>query len=323
MMISPRKARKVWGSAVAGLVGAVGVVVAAGCGAGGASPGPVPTPAPSSMAQVELPIAAYELTDQQSAEEEYLNLRLEQVCMSRLGFRFLPGLSAGYIADGVRIQREVDSRRYGVTDLAAVRGYGYYLPPWTAGPGTPVPVGSLPHAEQVALLGQSTGQGSGSSSAAASSISRSNPPPGGCRGWSQGQLAAAGVSAQQTSATALAAQIRQDAFDKAQSDPRVRAVFAKWSACMRSHGYGYSTPFTAAADPRWNKTGPASRSEITTAETDVACKLQANVLGVDFAVESDYENAAIAKNAGTLAQAKADDNIAARGLNHLLAKYRN
>lgn len=315
-------ARGAWGGAVAGLVLAV---VAAGCGSGGQSMRvvPVPTPAPGSVAQRELPIAAYELTDQQSAAEAYLNLRLEQLCMSRLGFRFLPGLSAGYIADDVRIERELDSRRYGVTDLAAVRRYGYQVPPWTAGPGTPVSLGSLPRAEQVALLGRGTGSGSGPSSAAASSISRANPPPGGCRGWSQSQLAAAGVSAQQSSTAALAAQIRQDAFEKAQSDPRVKAVFGKWSACMRSHGYDYSTPFTAAADPRWNITGPVSRSEIETAETDVACKLQANVLGVDFAVESDYENAAIAKNAGTLAQAKADDNIAARGLNRLLAKYRN
>jgi hypothetical protein len=323
MMISPRKA---WGSAAAGLAS---VVVVAGCSAGG--PGtravpvatPVPTPAPASVAQLQLPIAAYELTDQESAEEDYLSQRLTQVCMRQLGFRYLPGLSAGDIADDVRTERELDSRRYGVTDLAVVRADGYHLPPWTLGAWPPPRLNTLPHAEQAALLGPGTGPGGESSGAAVNSYSRANLPPGGCLGWSQSELAAAGVNVQESSDSELAAQIQQDAFEKAQSDPRVRAVFAKWSACMRSHGYDYSTPFKAAGDPRWNMTAPASRSEIKTAETDVACKLQTNVLGVDFAVESDYENTAIAENAGALAQAKADNNIQARGLNRLLAKYRN
>lgn len=317
MTISPRK---VWQGAAAGLAC---VVVMAGCGAGGprTPPAPVPTPAAASMAQLELPIAAYELTDRQSAEENYLDLRLTQVCMRRLGFRFLPELSADDVTDDIRIQREVESRRYGVTDLAAVRRYGYQLPPWTSGPGFPRRVGSLPQAEQVALTGP--GPSGGSSGGAASSYNRTHVPPGGCRGWSESELGAAGVDAQQSRASELVAQIREDTFEKAQSDPRVRAVFAKWSACMRSHGYDYPTPFKAAGDPRWNTTGPASHGEVKTAETDVACKVQANVLGVDFAVESDYENTAIAANAATLAQAKTEDNIQARGLNRLMAKYRN
>ena len=274
----------------------------------------------SSMAQLQLPIAAYELTDQQSAEEDYLGLRLTQVCMSRAGFKFLPGLSAGYIADDVRIQREFESRRYGVSDLTVVTRYGYHLPGWITGPGTPDSLASLPRAEQAALAG--TDPADRSSGAAASGHGRTGPPAGGCLDWSNNELAAAGISPG-SGASEVVAQIRQESFVKAQSDPRVRAVFAAWSACMRSHGYHYSSPFTAAADSRWTTASSASPAEITTAETDVACKSRANVLGVEFAVESDYENAAIANNNNTaaLAQAKAAANIQGRSLNRLMAKY--
>jgi hypothetical protein len=311
-----------WGGGAAGLVCIV--VALAGCGAGSAEPhvAAVPVPTPSSMAQLALPVAAYELTDQQSAEEQYLELRLAQVCMSRAGFRYLPGLSAGSIAEDVRIEREFDSRRYGVSDLAVVARYGYHLPAWVTGPGISGSPGSLPRAERAALVG--TGVTGGSSAAAAGSHSRaSGPPPGGCLGWSDSQLAAAGVNVEDSSASPLAAQIQQQGFEQAQSDPRVRAVFAAWSACMRVLGYRYATPFAAAEDPRWNMAVPASPGEIATAKADVACKMRVNVLGVEFAVESDYENAAIAANAGPLAQAKAEDASQVRGLSRLLDKYLN
>ncbi len=313
-----------WGGGAAGLVCIV--VALAGCGAGSAKPHlvAVPIPTPSSMAQLALPVAAYELTDQQSAEEQYLELRLAQVCMSRAGFRYLPGLSAGSIADDVKIEREFDSRRYGVSDLAVVARYGYHLPAWVTGPGIPVSPGSLPRAERAALVGVGTGVAGGSSAAAAGAHSRAGgPPPGGCLGWSDSQLAAAGVNAEGSSASQLAAQIQQQGFEQAQSDPRVRAVFAAWSACMRVLGYRYATPFAAAEDPRWNMAVPASLGEIATAKADVACKMRVNVLGVEFAVESDYENAAIAADAGTLAQTKAEDASQARGLSRLLDKYLN
>jgi hypothetical protein len=52
----------------------------------------------------------------------------------------------------------------------------------------------------------------------------------------------------------------------------------------------------AQADPRWSGT-TASAIEIATANDDVACKVRVNLIGVEYAVVSDYQNAGIALSA--------------------------
>jgi hypothetical protein len=297
------------------LVGSATVTVVsgvlAGCSAGGSTqaPAPVPVPTPTSFAQLQLPINAYALTDTQSADAQYIGQRMIHVCMARFGFNYPSpgetGPGAAQLAEALQIG---GSRLWGVSDPVAAREYGYTLP--STGPVTPPPnkKNLLPSAELAVLNGPTS----------ASSQDGQQIPVGGCIGQTQREQAAAGISYQ---GSALVAEIAAKSFVKTLSDPRTLAVFAKWSACMRSSGYNYSTPLKAVADPRWNLNAPPTQAEIQTAETDVACKFKTNLLGVTFAVQSDYENGLIEQNAQALAQVKAAVDAEARKLPQLVIKY--
>jgi hypothetical protein len=114
--------------------------------------------------------------------------------------------------------------------------------------------------------------------------------------------------------------IQAGAFQSAQSDPRVLAAFQAWSACTQTSGHHYGTPFTAAGDPRWGTDSPAGPAEIRTAEQDLGCKLKVNLLGIEFAVVSDYQNAGLAKNAQVLPGIKAEIAEESADLSRLMAR---
>lgn len=302
------------------------VLAGTGCASGGSAAGPAPrpasapsagpmpsgTPTPSSVLQYQLPLAAYQLTPLQNAEEDYLAQRLEQLCLGKLGFRFLPGLSKTKIARSARITDEFETRLYGVSDPVAVRTYGYHLPSWVQGSGKPVNAAQLGTAAWAALTGKGPAPAG------------QPVPPGGCSGQAERELQQAGISAstQQSGGSdpaTLASSVQLSSFEHAQSSPPVRAVFARWSACMRGYRDHYATPFTAAGDPRWARRTAPSPLEIETAEHDITCKLRVNVLGVEFAVVSRYQNQAIAARAAAFAQAKKVISSEALGLRRLMA----
>src|ERR1019366_4852313 len=311
------------------LGGAAVAAMAVGCGSHGPAVRPTagPTPSPSSAAQLQLPIAAYEFSAAQSQEEQYVKQRLVQACMATYGFSYLPELSSSTITNGVQILQEFNSRRYGVSDGAAARSYGYHIPAWAAGSGPRGLKAQFSRAELLVLDGPATGPGTRSASGSQSPASGQGTklPTGGCEGRANSELLAAGINDQSRGngggASALAEDIEGQAFAQTQSDHRVLAVYTAWSECMRQHGYDYSTPFKAAADPQWNMSVPPTQTEIQTAEADVSCKFRTNLLGITYAVESDYENAAIAKNALALAQLKSQVAAQAKKLEYLLARY--
>ncbi len=295
----------------------VAVAVITGCASGRpiAPPALVATPVLRSVSRVQLPIAAYELTETQMAQVQYLTQRLRQRCMRNFGFEYLPDLSTVSIAQTVRTAQEFDSRWYGISDETAARTYGYQLPTWVNGPAAPQAIADLSAAERGVLDGSA-------------SIYHNRPvPPGGCVSAAAEQLAQATITADvQRSGGAdlstLVGSIRRNDFNRAQSDPRVLAEFAAWSTCMDSHGYHYSNPFAALADPRWGTMGATpSALEVQTAEDDIACKLRVNLLGVEYAVVSDYQNADIAKNAQALTAAKTQVAQETEALPRLVAQY--
>jgi hypothetical protein len=79
----------------------------------------------------------------------------------------------------------------------------------------------------------------------------------------------------------------------------VRAVFTKWSACMKRSGYHYSTPRDTNRNRAFNTDGRSRRVtklELTTAVADVRCKRETNVINVWAGVETAYQKIAIAQN---------------------------
>ena len=308
------------GAAVAALAVGCGNPSAAPPAASAPPPAAVPTPSSSAVRTAALPISAYQLSGQQRSAEHYVAQRLLQTCMARYGFSYLPGLSSKSIADNARVLQVFDSRRYGVSSAAAARAYGYNLPPWVTGSGPTDLKAQMSPAELLALAGPAARPGSRPVAATRLVIRDTPIPAGGCEGQAGRDLLAAGIL-QSLPGGGLAADIEGQAYARAQSDRRVLNVYHAWSACMRQYGYRYATPLKAATDPRWNLSAPPTRAEIQTARADVACKLRTNLLGITFAVESDYENAAIAQNAAALAELKYQVRAQGNDLARLLARY--
>lgn len=309
-------ARSILLSAVGSVTLAVVIGTAiAGCGSdqpAAAKLAPVPVPTPTSWAQLQLPIDAYELNETQTAQVQYVGQRLLQACMAKYGFTYPPAnwINVTEISETVHAQQIADSRRWGISDPVAAREYGYHLPPM----GSPsqqqtaqqIRMRSLPRAESTVLYG----------SASASSSHGQAIPVGGCTDQSTRELNATGVS---QAGSMLVAEIDRNGFEKALSDSRTLAVFGQWSACMKSHGYDYSSPFQPYSSG--TQTASPTSAEIQTAKADVACKMKTNLLGVTFAVESDIENQMIEQNAQALAHLKTSVAAQQRALAQLVVRY--
>ncbi|MDY0914973.1 hypothetical protein [Rathayibacter festucae] len=74
------------------------------------------------------------------------------------------------------------------------------------------------------------------------------------------------------------------------SDSRVEEVVEEWSACMKKRGFEYPDPVTAMIDQGW-KPGVSSVSaeQIATATADMDCKAETNLVGIELAVQSAYD----------------------------------
>lgn len=300
------------------LTGVAAAAMITGCaGRPPAHPAPKATAVLSGVSQGRLPIDSYELSHQQAAQILYLTQRLRQLCMRDFGFDFLPKLSTASIAQTVRIAQEFDSRWYGISDETSARTYGYHLPTWVYGTAAPQTVANLPTAERGVFNGS------------ASTYKGRPIPRDGCIAAAAEQLAQAGIDADAqrsggTDPSTLVGNIQRNDFNRAQSDPRVLAVFAKWSACMDSHGHHYDSPFAVLAGPHWAMTDTTpSASEIQTAEDDIACKLRVNLLGIEYTVTAGYQDADIAKNAQAMAAAKTQVAQQSDALRQLMARYAN
>jgi hypothetical protein len=104
----------------------------------------------------------------------------------------------------------------------------------------------------------------------------------------------------------LATDLKFDTLTKAQQDARTRAVFAKWSTCMKDKGFDYADPLAANGDEEWAKTPQPTRHEIQVATADQECRAKHNVVGVWFAVDYAYQERAVEQNAEALADVKKD-----------------
>jgi hypothetical protein len=277
------------------------LVSVAGCtpsGAGNAKRDvSVPTPTPTTMTQLHLPIESYLLDYRHQSELEVIGLRWRDACVEAKGFT--PPTTTDNAdqaaARYVRLWQYYDTRRYAISDAATAREYGYQLPPLAFGSAKPVSLGSLSEPLRDATIK--------------------------CDREADKEEQREGLAVdQKLSATAL--NLKSKDFTASQSDPRVHGIFEKWSACMAGEGYSYAAPLDAANDGRWKQSGQgipaqASSQETNSAVAAVGCVYETNVLGVCFAVEAEYENRDIEKNAGALTKLKAQNNRAARAIDKL------
>lgn len=258
-------------------------LVVSACGSGSSSKEPElgPVTTVQSSAEVVLPLDAYQLS-----QKEYLNIqraswRLTGKCVARFGGSYtLPEVA---VLGNVPQFEHMNERRYGLLDAASAANNGYNLPADQLPPATGRAFAWNPSDAELLLLNGAT---AGSAVAVPTDGAGAALPAGGCRGEATRQLSDS--SGSQPPDENLAATLAVESFKRSQADSRVKAVVAKWAACMKAGGRNYREVF----EPNdFNWPDPAGQEEIATAQADVACKKQVNLAGVWLAVESAYQKA--------------------------------
>ncbi|MFF2330135.1 MULTISPECIES: hypothetical protein [unclassified Streptomyces] len=277
---------------------------------------PVATPAPTTTASLRLPLNAYLPTLEEQATGEYLVYRVQQHCMRGYEFRYLPHLSADYIGTTVATWRGYDARRYGISERTVAAQRGYHLGEEPSGAAAPQSATALSVPERQVLSGRAP-----DGRKLTTPVRNKDVPEGGCAGYAERTVYGERPAGAQQGDD-LVARLRHEAFERSRSDHRVAAVNRKWSSCMRGKGFTYRDPDAAIEDPRWDlrSAGP-SRAEVAVATADISCKLRTNLLGVNVAVETEYEYAAIAAHARELEKVRAHNTSEAERLPGLMRRY--
>jgi hypothetical protein len=241
-----------------------------------------------SVDQLELPLDAYQLNDEQRRTVRQAIAVLTAECMHRHGLEPVP---ESLPASGQPKLRP-NERRYGLLDAVQAARSGYHV-----GTGNPTKnSGSSPSSNQSV---PSAGQLAVAYGGGPNVIDGRPIPAGGCYGEARRTLSAPVASVDPDSAQ----QFAQQSFELSRRDSRVGNAFAAWSACMGRSNLVYADPLGVGNDPSFS--GPvATSAEKRTATIDVACKQETNVAGVWLAVESAYQQRVLAQNPGQFAAIK-------------------
>ncbi|MDR3083844.1 MAG: hypothetical protein LBV60_23505 [Streptomyces sp.] len=269
-----------------------------GTGKAGSAPEVASTPKLTSTTDQSMPVEAYLLSMDQQEQMNNAVVALRRQCMQRFGltYQYQP-------IQGNFQPKSITQFRYGVTDADAVAVHGYKPAGSEKEVVKPTPQKESP-ATTMVLTGTTDPHVKPGSAAAkgGQDYNGQKVPAGGCLGEANRKLGASGPNG--FSDAEIAVKVNAESFDKAYTDSRVRAVFAKWSQCMKEKGYTYADPMKANDDPEWQKTATATPREQQVASADVACKQKHNVLGVWYAVDVAYQKQMIEQNAEPLAEVK-------------------
>lgn len=255
----------------------------------------------------DLPVAALQLSPARAAVLQDAAAVAVSGCMARLGVRYSAPTATSTVGQDPRL------RRYGISDLAMARRYGYHLPGKEADP-TPfsASTATAPTRSMTALL-------DGSDRVAPDGAA---VPAGGCVAQARTALAAPAAPSHAQilangKATGILSRIDAASYIATKSSPKVRAVFAKWSACMASRGYDFASPI-AALDAADLQSATVSKAEIRQAVADVTCKQRTDLVARWAALEAPLQRAALAKAAPDLASYAAEVHSQLRAAASLL-----
>jgi hypothetical protein len=275
-------------------------VTSGGPGSTSGEPPVGPVPVVRTDADIVLPVDSMLATTEQMGRVSLATDVLVRECLKRFGkdWPIMPPTG------GLPVAR--NARRYTIVDRAKVAVEGYH----------PVDLLKAEEAARQRSAGQPpVPQDVRDLWLGSTATAGDRPAPvGGCAGEADRRLHA-GVD---LTGVGLPQRLTQESFERTRVDSRVRASFARWSACMRGKGYRYRDPFAAFNDPRWG--GPQiSTGEITTAIADVTCKTKENVAGVMLAVETAYQRRMTDEHAARLTAIKAALAAELANANRILA----
>ncbi|MFD8596335.1 hypothetical protein ACFV1L_15195 [Kitasatospora sp. NPDC059646] len=287
------------------------MLAAAACG------GPSPAPAadagtPSAVPSVgqvpvldsandrPLPLDSYLLTPAQEALVIGTQQRLLAQCAARFGLTYT--MPDAVPRDSDAPTTRVDGR-YGHQSARLMAVWGYHPEGglragqnrWSAGVDTTLPGAAA------AMTGS---DGSGSKFGPGGQVVNGQVVPDhGCAG--EAMKALTGSLGGRLGNAQIAEDLKLDTLRRSQDDPRTRAVFALWSACMKESGFDYPDPVAALTDPEWSRTPLPGEHELRVARADAECRHRHNVVGVWYAVDFAAQEQAVREHADALAAARA------------------
>jgi hypothetical protein len=177
-------------------------------------------------------------------------------------------------------------RRYGVSDLAAARRYGYHLPASGPAKAAPVPATDSAPAVRAALLGTVRRAATGRL-----------VPAGGCVTVARRALDAPaqpdrGVELDNGRIAGLLTRIDVSSFRATLGSASLRPVLADWSSCMARRGYHFVSPLNALDAVDVAAPQP-SAAEIRQAVADVQCKTSTRLVPRWAALEAPLQRRAL------------------------------
>ncbi|MFD3380566.1 MULTISPECIES: hypothetical protein [unclassified Streptomyces] len=262
--------------------------------------------------RLDLPVYDYQLSPSQYAKVAEAKQVLVTACMKRYGF--------SWSTPAPTIPRQ--DRRYGVIDLRAAQRYGYHLLPTdssAAAPGAPTP-----SKEEMAALtaGQLLDGDTGASRLAAGydapvkRVRGKAVPPGGCAQEAERKLLGRDDL---RSEAGVVSRINTESFSSSMRTPAVKAVFAKWSSCMKKAGYDFTDPLKSIGSADLNVPA-APRAETELATADVKCKESVDLVAVWSRAETSIQRTMIKKKASATAAQRADNATRLRNAAEVVEK---
>ncbi|WP_030315911.1 hypothetical protein [Streptomyces sp. NRRL B-3229] len=243
-------------------------------------------PRPSSPAGASytfrLPLAVYSYSDADYEVIRSAEQVLARDCMKDFGLSYRPAKNPA--------PADAQDRRYGLTDRASAERYGYRMPPRPETPKAKLTE------DQIKVL-------YGNRSAPAPAAKNPQLRYRGKKVPDEGCLGAAVLGFRKpyedVAGAEVASRISTASYENSQKVPEVRAVFGKWSSCMKQKGYDYASPMAAMAAPAFVR-GEVSAVEKDTAQADVSCKERTGLADVWFAAESSIQKSMIKADAEAL-----------------------
>ncbi|MEV7419134.1 hypothetical protein [Streptomyces sp. NPDC089919] len=290
-------------------VAAVAVLAAAGCSAGrpvstaplaGAADPVAVAPQRADPSTWTLPMQAYRPTAEQDRTITDAETTLVERCLAGFGVAWRPPAELPPIGP-----RNLLDWRYGIHDRAAAAAYGYQVDPrqqarYDAALRAEEQRPGLAPDAQIALAGTDAPPellAQAGPEARRGRVAGRKVPAGGCLGEARRTLGSdtRGVSP-------LVQRLTNSSYPQSMAAPAVKAVFARWSACMRAKGFTYPAPMAANDDPQFRPRpqGPSAK-EIATAVADIDCRVAHRVAETWHTAEAAAQRRSIADHAGELA----------------------
>ncbi len=270
---------------------------------------PAQTPASGLAKGLALPLEDYmpAYADQVTVDTALRTLQTR--CMSAYGFTVdlpRPGVNPPASNNSAHIER-----RYGITDRAQAKKYGYLLPPEQR-EHTERELPDLPDVQVEVLTGHTKpapvaaptgGDGSyfGSSEKTEPARAEHNGKKlhkGGCISWSEQQLQI------NESDAGFVSQLASRSLSESRPDKPVGKAITDWSACMKAKGHKAADPYRAVEQGLADGDG-ATKNAIALALDDLDCKEQTRLIEVWFKEESAVQKRLINENKDQLAAVEA------------------